>query len=239
MGSLWADLQEHLLFIGFSLLVFAVLFVIAEVSERMAKQKRHQLRTARTIACIAMFSAISAVLMLLEVPLFFAPSFYKLDFSELPVLICTFYLGPVEGVVCEFIKVVLKILLKGTTTAFVGDFANFVVGCSLILPASIAYQANPSKKGAALSLVLGTACLTIFGSLFNAWYLIPKFADLYGIPMEAIIGMGSQVNASITDLKTLVLFAVVPFNLLKGTVVSVLTFLLYKRVARVLFRKSK
>ena len=189
---------------------------------------------ARRISYIAMFSVIAAVLMFFEIPLFFAPSFYEIDLSEIPVLICTFYLGPVAGVACEFMKIVLKLLLKGTSTLFVGDFANFVVGCSLILPASIVYHCNKTKKGAVIGLAIGTLVMTVFGSLFNAVYLLPKFAQIYGMPLEAIIAMGTQVNASITSVSTLVLFAVVPFNILKGILVSFLTMLLYKRVQRLL-----
>lgn len=138
-----------------------------------------------------MLAAISGVLMVIEIPLFFAPSFYKLDFSELPVLICAFYLGPVSGVVCEFLKVLIKLLLKGTSTAFVGDLANFLVGCSFVLPAAIMYQKTLSKKGAVISLAVGTAVMTVFGSFFNAWFLIPRFAVMYGMPLEAIISMGT------------------------------------------------
>ena len=236
MANLWSEIQSHLLFISFCILVFAVIIALSILAEHFVMKQRRGLKGARTIASIAMFSALSAVLMLLEIPLFFAPGFYKLDLSEVPVLICTFYLGPVSGVVCEFLKVVLKILLKGTSTAFVGEFANFVVGCSFVLPAAIVYQILHSKRGASAALGVGTLCLILFGSFFNAWYLLPKFAELYGIPLDAIIAMGTSVNASITNVRTLVLFAVVPFNLVKGVIDSVLTFLLYKRVSRLLFR---
>ena len=108
-----------------------------------------------------------------------------------------------------------------------------------MLPAAICYQATLSKKGAVWSLALGTAVMSIFGSLFNAWYLIPKFSELFGMPLDAIIAMGTAVNASITSLSTLVLFAVVPFNIVKGVLVSILTMLLYKRVEKVFLRRIK
>ena len=96
------------------------------------------------------------------------------------------------------------------------------------------YHVKKTKRNAILGLVVGTMVMTVFGSLFNAVYLLPKFAQLYGMPLEAIVGMGTQVNGHITSVSTLVLFAVVPFNLLKGLIVSVLTMLLYKRVERLL-----
>ena len=213
--------------------------IVLMIGFLLVMKKRHRLSTAHTITTVGMLAAISGVLMVIELPLFFAPPFYKLDFSELPVLICAFSLGPVAGVVCEFLKVLIHLLLKGTSTAFVGDLANFLVGCSFVLPASILYQKLLSKKGAVASLALGTGVMTVFGSFFNAWFLIPRFAVMYGLPLDAIIAMGTQVNGAITDLSTLVLLAVVPFNLLKGVLVSVLTFFLYKRVERLFFRKKQ
>ena len=232
-------LQENLSFVGVSILLVAVILLAALGSEHLVMRKRHRLRRTRAITFIAMFSAIAAVLHIVDLPLFFAPSFYKLDFSELPVMICAFYMGPVAGVTCEFLKIVLKLLIKGTSTAFVGDLANFLVGCSFVLPASICYQATLSKKGAIWSLTLGTLVMTVFGSLFNAWYLIPQFVKLFHMPLESIIAAGTAIFSSVTDLKTLVLFCIVPFNLIKGAAVSVLTFLLYKRVEGVFFRRKK
>ena len=231
MHTFLETLSENAQFVLLCLGITAGVLLLAWVSEKLVMRRRHRLNAAHTI--------ISGVLMVIEIPLFFAPSFYKLDFSELPVLICAFYLGPVSGVVCEFLKVLIKLLLKGTSTAFVGDLANFLVGCSFVLPAAIVYQKTLSKKGAVISLAVGTAVMTVFGSFFNAWFLIPRFAVMYGMPLEAIVSMGTQINGAITNLSTLVLFAVVPFNLLKGVLVSLLTFFLYKRVEKLFFRKKR
>ena len=119
---------------------------------------------------------------------------YKLDFSELPVLLCGFYLGPSATVICEGVKILLKLLLKGTSTAFVGDLANFVVGCSLVLPATVFYHTHKSKHSAIIGLAIGTLVMTVFGSAFNAVYLLPKFAQLYGIPLDTIIAMGTAIR---------------------------------------------
>ena len=229
-------LKENLTFVVTCVIVIAALFLVAKLCEKYVCRDFRRITGSRKIAYIAMFSALGGVLMLLEIPLFFAPGFYKMDLSELPVLICSFYLGPVSGVVCELVKNMLKLLLKGTTTMFVGDFANFAVGCSFVLPASMVYHCVKTKKGAIAAMAAGTFTLTVFGSLFNAWYLLPKFAELYGMPLDAIIAMGTQVNGAITSVWTLVAYAVVPFNLLKGVVVSLLTFFLYKRIERLLQR---
>lgn len=226
--------MENVKFILVCIAIFAGLFLLALGFERLLVKDRKKLSDTHYITYTAILSAVAGVLMLLEIPLFFAPSFYKLDLSELPVLICTFYLGPVAGVVSELIKVTLKLILKGTSTAFVGDFANFAVGCSFVLPASILYHSRPSRRQALLGLILGTLVMTVFGSAFNAIYLLPKFSALFGMPLDVIVAMGTKVNSAITSVSTLVLFAVVPFNLLKGALVSLLTMLLYKRVSPLL-----
>ena len=239
MHTFLETLSENAQFVLLCLGITAGVLLLAWVSEKLVMRRRHRLNAAHTITTIAMLAAISGVLMVIEIPLFFAPSFYKLDFSELPVLICAFYLGPVSGVVCEFLKVLIKLLLKGTSTAFVGEFANFAVSCALVLPASILYHIRKTKKSALVGLATGTVMMTVFGSAFNAIYLLPKFAALYGMPLDAIVAMGSEINGAIHSVSTLVLYAVAPLNLLKGVVVSAMTFLLYKRIERVLFRKKK
>ncbi len=231
--------MENFKFVLTCAAIFAAIILVASMLEKFVCKDRKRFSSTHYISYTSIFAAMAGVLMLIEIPLFFAPGFYKLDLSELPALICTFYLGPVAGVVCELLKVVIKLLLKGTSTAYVGDFANFFVGCSMVLPASVIYHARPGKKSAIIGLVAGTVIMTIFGSLFNAVYLLPKFSELFGMPMEAIIGMGRDVNGAINSVSTLVLFAVVPFNLLKGAVVSVLTFLLYKRISPILHKSDE
>ena len=228
--------MENLGFVLSCVGTIVLLFLIAWLFEKRVVKDRKAFSNTHYITYTAIFSALAGVLMFIEIPLFFAPSFYKIDLSEIPVLICTFYLGPVAGVAAELLKVMVKLLLKGTSTAFVGDFANFAVGCSLVLPASMVYHARPGRRSALIGMLIGTLVMTVFGSALNAVYLLPKFAALYGMPMEAIIGMGTKINPSITSVSTLVLFAVVPFNLLKGVIDSLLTFLLYKRISPILHR---
>lgn len=186
------------------------------------------------IAKIGILSAVAAVLMLFELPLWFAPPFYKLDFSELPILIGSFALGPLAGVIMELLKNLLNLLMDGTTTAFVGEFANFVTGCAFILPAALIYKHKKSLKTALIGLAVGMASLVLVGALINYFVLIPTFSKLYELPLDSIVSMGTAVNASITDLKTLVVFAVMPFNIVKAIACSVLTLLLYKRVSKIL-----
>jgi riboflavin transporter FmnP len=227
--------RENSLFILCCIGIIAALAILSRVAERFLPATRRTTK-AKRICVIAVCSAIAAVLHMLDFPLLFlAPEFYKLDFSELPVMLCGFYMGPSAAVACEAVKILLKLLLKGTSTAFVGDFANFAVGCSLVLPAVIVYHTKKTRASALWGLLLGTVVVTVFGSAFNAIYLLPKFSQLFGLPLDAIIGMGGKINSGITSLQTFVLLAVAPLNLIKGAMVSVLTLLLYKKVARPLF----
>lgn len=235
MAKLWAQVQENLLFIIICIAIIAALGIAARIAERFLPTKR-RVAPAKRVSIIGICAAIATVLHMLDFPLpFLAPEFYKLDFSELPVMLCGFYLGPSAAIACEGVKILLKLLLKGTSTAFVGDFANFVVGCSLVLPATIVYHIKKSRTSAWMGLTVGTASLAIIGSAFNAIYLLPKFSELYGLPLDTIIAMGTAVNGSINSVSTFVLLAVAPLNLIKGVSVSALTLLLYKRVARPLF----
>ena len=236
MEKLWQNIVSNLGFIAVCAGIVAGLYLLARLSELRMKNI-HRIRPARRVSIIGICSALAAVLHILDFPLLFlAPEFYKLDFSELPVMLCGFYLGPSSAVACEGIKILLKLLLKGTSTAFVGDFANFAVGCSFVLPAVILYHTKKSKKSAIGGLACGTFSLTVFGSAFNALYLLPKFAELF-MPMEAIIAAGSAIHSGIDSVWSFVLLAVAPLNLVKGLSVSILTLLLYKRVARPLFGK--
>ena len=237
MEKLWNAFVENMTFVAICAAIIAALAVLAKMTERWLPGL-HRVSKARRVSIIGICSALAAVLHMLDFPLLFlAPEFYKLDFSELPVMLCGFYLGPTATVVCEAIKIILKLLFKGTSTAFVGDFANFAVGCSLVLPATILYHVKKTKGFAILGLAVGTIVLTVFGSAFNAIYLLPKFAQLYGISLESIIAMGNTINAGISSVSSFVLLAVAPLNLVKGISISVLTMLLYKRVARPLFGK--
>ena len=235
MNELLTQFRENLSFVLMCIAIIALLGFGAKYCERFRPGMR-RVSPARRVSIIGICAAIATVLHILDFPLLFvAPEFYKLDFSELPVLLCGFYLGPSATVACEGIKILLKLMLKSTSTAFVGDFANFVVGCSFVLPATFFYHAHKSKHSAIVGLVIGTASMAILGSAFNAVYLLPKFAQLYKMPLDTIIAMGSKVNGAVNNVSTFVMICVAPLNVIKGVMVSIPTMLLYKRVAKPLF----
>ncbi len=240
-NGLLTSMKENGLFLLQALFIAVAIVLVAYLTEKIIKKKNNdteRVLSTRKVVVIGVFSAVAAVLMLFEFPLPFVPGFYKLDFSEVPVLIGAFAFGPVAGVMTEFVKIILKLVMKGTSTAFVGDLANFLVGCSFVLPASLIYLIRKNRKTALLGSVAGTVIMTVFGTLLNAVYLLPTFAVLYGMPLDAIIEMGTAINPHITDVGTFVFFAVAPLNLLKGVLVSLITMLIYKRLSPLIKGKS-
>lgn len=238
MNKLWNTFVNNMRFVAISILLMVVVFLIARGSEILIEKKTHvKFSSEKTkinkMVMIAMFSAIAVVLMYFEFPItFIAPDFYKMDFSDIPALIGSFMLGPVAGVVIEAVKVLLHLFLKGTTTAFVGDFANFILGCFYIVPAGIIYHMHKTRKMAIVALIVGGVTLIISGTLMNAWYLLPKYSELYGMPVQGFIDAGHSINASISNLFSFVALAVAPFNLIKSLADGFVTTILYKYLSK-------
>ncbi|HIW20751.1 MAG TPA: ECF transporter S component, partial [Candidatus Dorea intestinavium] len=143
---------------------------------------------------IGMLSAIAVVLMLFEIPLPFAPPFYKIDFSEIPVMIGGFAMGPMAAVVIEFVKIVLNLIINGTMTAGIGELANFLIGIALVLPAALIYKKKKTRKAAALGMGIGTLFMTLVGSVLNAFVLLPTYAKAFSMPLEGLVEMGTAIN---------------------------------------------
>lgn len=192
----------------------------------------------RTMVQVGMLSAIATVLMLFEIPLPFAPSFYEIDFSEVPVLIGCFTMGPLAGAAIEMVKILLNFLINGTVTAGVGEIANFLIGCTFCVPAGLLYQKQKTRKGALLGMAVGTGMMVIVGCVINAYVLLPVYAKAFQMPLDALIGMGTAVNPNITGLSTFVIFAVAPFNLLKGVLVSLIVLAIYKKISPIFRMRS-
>lgn len=232
--------KDNISFILVSLVMVVVVYFIAFGCEKIIEKKNgikfsSEKTKINKLVIMAMFSAVAAVLMYVEFPItFIAPSFYEMDLSEVPVMIGSFMLGPCAGVIMEAVKVLLKLVLKGTSTAFVGDFANFILGCALVVPASVVYHTKKTKKRAIIGLVTGGIVLIVSGVFLNALYLLPKYSQLYGMPVETFINMGAAINPAINNIFTFVILAVAPFNLIKATVVGVITMLLYKYLSRLI-----
>lgn len=185
----------------------------------------------KALVKIGMLAAVAVILMIFEIPLPFAPAFYEIDFSEVPVMVGCFAMGPLAGALIELVKILLNFVITGTDTAGVGELANFIIGCSLCVPAGLIYRRNRTRKNALIGMITGTLLMTVIGCVINAFVLLPTYAVALGLSMDKLVAMGTAVNSGITGISTFVMFAVAPFNLLKGILVSVTVFLIYKKIS--------
>lgn len=189
----------------------------------------------RILVQVAMLAAVAVILMLFEFPLpFLAPSFYEMDLSEIPVLIGAFAMGPLAGAAIELIKILLNFVLNGTMTAGVGELANFLMGCALAMPAGLIYKLHKDRKHAMIGMAVGIVCMAVASALLNGFLLLPAYGAAFGMPMDAFVEMGHAIIPFVNSLVTFCLICVVPFNLVKGIVVSLLTLVLYKHISRLL-----
>ena len=185
----------------------------------------------KALVKIGMLAAVAVILMIFEIPLPFAPAFYEIDFSEVPVMVGCFAMGPLAGALIELVKILLNFVITGTDTAGVGELTNFIIGCSLCVPAGLIYRRNRTRKNALIGMITGTLLMTVIGCVINAFVLLPTYAVAFGLSMDKLVAMGTAVNSGITGISTFVMFAVAPFNLLKGILVSVIVFLIYKKIS--------
>lgn len=189
---------------------------------------------------VSTLGALAFIVMFLEFPLIaLFPEFLKIDLSDFPALLAGFSMGPVAGVLVMLVKNLLHLLFKSGTQG-IGELGNFIVGAAMVYTAAIVYKNNKTMKGAVLGLIAGTIAMALAGAVANYFVLLPLYEKVLGFPMSAIIAMGQGVNtftqANIDGLWSFVLIAIVPFNLLKGVIVSVVTLLLYKRVSPILHK---
>jgi riboflavin transporter FmnP len=204
------------------------------VAKKIFKRDNVSSKT-KALTKTAMLLIIAVVLQTIEFPLPLFPDFLKIDLSDIPAILGTFALGPFAGVAIELLKNVLRFVFGLSQSAGVGEFANFIIGISLILPAGIIYKRKKTKKYAILGLGVGIVCMVIAGALMN-YYVIMPFYIKAGFPLEQIIALAASVNPWVIDMKTLIIYAIIPFNIVKGLLVSIVTILIYKRISPILHR---
>lgn len=198
--------------------------------------KTKKVLTTKNLTMIAMFSAISAVLMVFEIQLPFSPSFVKFDFSDLPVMLGGFLIGPFAGGIIAFMKILLHFLLNGTTSFFVGDLPNLLLTLSFVLPASFIYQQKKTKKTTIQGLLVSIICTSLLAIIFNLFLIFPLYLKVLNLKMVDLINMIHVVNPLVKDVFTMIVFSLLPFNLFKYSIVSMITMLSYKKLS-ILFKE--
>lgn len=187
---------------------------------RNSSKSKSSIFATSSMVKIGMLSGLGMVLMLLDFPLPIFPSFLKFDLSDAPAVIGAFAMGPAAGFMIELLKNLLKIMVRSDTGG-VGELANFLVGIAYVLPLAFIYKKWPNKKGVLWGSILAIFSGAFFAGVLNYLVFIPAYAVVLGYPVEAFIKIAAKINASVVDLRTLVLFAIIPFNLLKGVVIAV------------------
>lgn len=190
----------------------------------------------RRITVIGIMSAVSAVLMMLSFNIPIMPSFIKMDFSELPALITAFSIGPISGVIVCFIKNLINLMF--TTTAGVGELSNFVLGACLVLPAGLIYKKIKTRGGALIGAVAGSLIMAVFSIPWNYYVTYPAYINILNFPLEAILGMYKAINPNVNGLMQALLIFNLPYTFCKGVIISVLTFLLYKKLSPIIKGKK-
>ena len=181
--------------------------------------KTKTLNTNRFIK-LSLLSAIAVILMYIDFPVIPIFPWLKIDLSDVPALMGAFAFGPLAGVIIELMKNLLILIIKGTGTGFVGEFANFLVGVALVWPAALVYKKNKTNKTSILGMVLGVLCIEVVGILANVYLLLPA----YGMAMSK------------TELMQYVTVGLIPFNGIKSILVCGITYALYKKVYVSIFK---
>jgi len=190
--------------------------------------------TVKNITVIGILSALGAVLMLIDFPIFVAPSFYKMDLGDLPCLIGALALGPIPALFIQIIKIFLKLLIKPTSTAFVGEIAAFIFSSAYCISAALVYKLNKTKKGALIALLVASIVEVIVASIINYLFIIDAYTVLYHIPLDVIIAAGQAIFSVIDNKLSFILLCVAPFNLIKVVIIDIITMFVYKRVSYLL-----
>ena len=169
---------------------------------------------------VSLLTGIAFILMFIEIPIVPIFPWLKMDVSDVPALMGAFAFGPLTGILIEFLKVVMHFLLTGSSTGGVGEVANFMIGVSFVAPAALIYWKNKSKKTAIIGMIVGLLAMEVVAILANIYFLLP----LYGMKMAP------------AELMKYVTVGLLPFNTIKGFIISILTYMLYKKVSATIFK---
>lgn len=184
------------------------------------------------MAVIGLMGALAGVLMMFRFPLPFMPPFMDFDLSGLPEIIGGFVLGPAAVVFIVLVKLLVKLALNGTSTMLTGELSNLLLSCAYAVPAAWLYHRHKSKRSGEMGMAVGTVICALMAVATNLLIVFPFYIQLMGMTMDQILSMCGAVNPLIQNTVTVALFGIIPFNLIKCGVTSLITVLVYKRVSR-------
>ena len=188
----------------------------------------------KKIAFIGLMGAVSAVLMLFRFPIPFMPPFLSFDLSGLMEMLGGFMFGPIAAACIIVVKILLQLVMQGSFSLGTGELQNLILSCSYVLPALIIYHRNKTKKMAITGMAVSTIFVSVMAVFTNLYLIIPFYVKLFGMSMDDIITMCRTVNPAMKNVTSMAVFGLLPFNLIKYGVTSLVTFIVYKRLSRVI-----
>lgn len=188
----------------------------------------------KKIAFIGLMGAVSAVLMLLRFPIPFMPPFLSFDLSGVMEMMGGMMFGPLEALCIIVVKILLQLVMQGSMSLGTGELQNFILSSTYVLPAVLIYHRKKTKKSAIAGMAVSSIIVAVVAVITNLYLIIPFYVKLFGMSMDDIISMCSAVNPAMKDTMSLVIFGLVPFNLIKYGATSIVTFIVYKRLSGVI-----
>ena len=188
----------------------------------------------KKIAFIGLMGAVSAVLMLFRFPIPFMPPFLSFDLSGLMEMLGGFMFGPMAAACIIVVKILLQLVMQGSFSLGTGELQNLILSCSYVLPALIIYHRNKTKKMAITGMAVSTIFVSVMAVFTNLYLIIPFYVKLFGMSMDDIITMCRTVNPAMKNVTSMAVFGLLPFKLIKYGVTSLVTFIVYKRLSRVI-----
>ena len=218
--------KEHLVsFLTYLLLIIGSLIFVFSVLLLFKRDLN-----IKQISMIALQSSITIILyFFLKINLPFFPGWLDIQVSEIPAIITSFIYGPYAGALIILIRFIFK--LPGSITAGVGEFADLLLGLTLVLISGIIYKRNRTLKGAIKGMALGIIASIVLACLLNYLVLIPAYIYIAGFSKEVLVKSLSYisfVNES-NFMLCYIFIGVLPFNIFRYIIVFALTFILYKK----------
>ncbi len=186
-----------------------------------------------------MLAAVAGVLMSFEFSVPLMPVFYKIDFSDVPTVIALFTMGPLPATMVELVKILIKLFTVGTNTAYVGELANVLGIAVFVLPTWLVYKKMGKTRNAMIvSLLVGVFARTAWSCVCNAYITLPLYAKAMNMELNDVIAAVSSANPSIHDLRTFIMLATIPFNLIKNSLNFMIGYLVYSHLPQTAFVKA-
>ena len=195
------------------------------------KKRTAGIFTTFNLTRMALLAAMASILFLVEIPVV---AFYKLDLSNIPVLLGAFSMGTVPGLIILAAKSLIGLL--HSSSAGIGELADFIMGAAMIVPASVLYHRHKTRKNALIGMAAGTLSMAVISVLVNKWIMLPFYMGAYHMDMSGILSYAN--TAGVDSEWKLLLMITAPFNLLKGAVLSAVTGLIYKPLSPLLHEKG-